>query len=601
MPICVRLLLLALFAAQSVRAATSLPQPAWQDWSPQVFAQARAEKKLVLLDMAAVWCHWCHVMDEKTYADPEVLAELKQHYRVIRVDQDARPDLSNRYKDYGWPATILFDAQGRELVKRAGYIERTEFLPLLQATYKRPEPEIEAQTPRHQISSSARLMPALRSTLLRKHRDSIDRSLGGLRIAMKFLDRDSVEYSLALAAAGDAGQRAAAMQTLDAALKLQDPVWGGFYQYSTYGDWQHPHFEKLLAVQAGYLRIYAQASAQFDRAQLDKPQYAEAARNTQRYLRNFLSSPEGAIYASQDADLVPGQHSEAYFAGSDAERRRQGIPRVDKHLYAREAGLAAEALAIWAGVSGDAEAAEMARKAVNWAMANRRLGSSGGFRHDARDVAGPYLADNVAMARAQLALYKLEGRREWLQAAITTTDFINAQFRQPEGGFRSARAQGLIAPPLAVVEENIALVRHANLLSHYAGLPRFRAMAEHGMRYLATPSVSAGVITESGILLAADELATDPLHLTIVSAKRDAAGEALWRTALRQPGGYQRVEYWDKSQGPLLDAQVSYPALAKSAAFVCTANRCSLPAFTPVRLQQMIHELTVADKLPRRP
>lgn len=600
MPKFVRVLLLALFASTPLAspsaawAAASLPQPAWQDWSPQVFAQARAEKKLVLLDMAAVWCHWCHVMDEKTYADPAVLAELKQHYRVIRVDQDARPDLSNRYKDYGWPATILFDAQGRELAKRAGYIERSEFLSLLQATYKRPEPEAEARIPTHKINSSSQLASALRTTLLRKHRDSIDTSLGGLRIAMKFLDRDSVEYSLALAAAGDAGQRAAAMQTLDAALKLKDPVWGGFYQYSTHGDWQHPHFEKLLAVQAGYLRLYAQAFAQ-----LDKPQYADAARSTQRYLRNFLTSPEGAIYASQDADLVPGQHSEAYFAGTDAERRRQGIPRVDKNLYAREAGLAAEALAIWAGISGDAEAAAMAHKAVNWAMANRRIANSGGFRHDARDVAGPYLADNVAMARAQLALYKLEGRREWLQAAIATTDFINAQFRQPGGGFRSAKVQGVIAPPLAVVEENIALVRHTNLLSHYAGLPRFRAMAEHGMRYLATPSVSEGVITESGILLAADELSTDPLHLTIVSTKRDLAGEALWRVALRQPGGYQRVEYWDKSQGPLLDAKVSYPALAKSAAFVCTANRCSLPAFTPVRLQQMIRELTSAQSAER--
>jgi len=591
-----------LFRILLLIAATQMPvagmasgaqhQPAWQNWSAGVFAQARAENKLVLLDMAAVWCHWCHVMDEKTYSDPAVLAELKQHYRVIRVDQDARPDLSNRYKDYGWPATILFDGQGRELVKRAGYIERGEFLTLLQQTHKRPVPEPDAQLPRHEISSSSQLPASLRKTLMRKHYDSIDNALGGLRIAMKFLDRDSVEYSLALAAAGEAGQRAQAVQTLDAALALKDPVWGGFYQYSTHGDWQHPHFEKLLAVQAGYLRIYALAYAQ-----IGKPQYAEAARSTVAYLQRFLSSPDGAILASQDADLVPGQHSEAYFALTDAERRRLGIPRVDKHRYAREAGLAAEALAIWAGVSGDKQAAAMAHNAANWAMANRRIGSSGGFRHDARDVAGPYLADNVAMARAQLAMYKLEGRREWLQAAMATTDFINDRFRQSEGGFRSAKVRDLIAPPVAVVEENIALVRHANLLSHYTAQPRFRAMAEHGMRYLATPSVSDDVITEAGILLAADELATDPLHLTIVSTKRDAAGEALWRTALRQPGGYQRVEYWDKSQGPLPDASVSYPALAKSAAFVCTARRCSLPAFTPVRLQQMIHELTSPTNL----
>ena len=83
MPKFVRVLLLTLLVSSPLAspsaawAATSLPQPAWQDWSPQVFAQARAENKLVLLDMAAVWCHWCHVMDEKTYADPAVLAELK--------------------------------------------------------------------------------------------------------------------------------------------------------------------------------------------------------------------------------------------------------------------------------------------------------------------------------------------------------------------------------------------------------------------------------------------------------------------------------------------------------------------------------------------
>jgi hypothetical protein len=73
----------------------------WQPWSDAVFARAKAEKKLVLLDVGAVWCHWCHVMDEITYRDPAVLALLREHYIAVRVDQDARPDISNRYGGLG--------------------------------------------------------------------------------------------------------------------------------------------------------------------------------------------------------------------------------------------------------------------------------------------------------------------------------------------------------------------------------------------------------------------------------------------------------------------------------------------------------------------
>jgi hypothetical protein len=78
----------------------------WNTWSPALFEQARREHRFVLLDLEAVWCHWCHVMDENTCADPAVIALIKSNYIAVRVDQDARPDLSNRYEDYGWPMAI---------------------------------------------------------------------------------------------------------------------------------------------------------------------------------------------------------------------------------------------------------------------------------------------------------------------------------------------------------------------------------------------------------------------------------------------------------------------------------------------------------------
>ena len=61
-------------------------------------------------------------MEDITYRDPEVIRLLRSRYIAVRVDQDSRPDLSNRYEDYGWPATIVFDANGNEIVKRQGYI-----------------------------------------------------------------------------------------------------------------------------------------------------------------------------------------------------------------------------------------------------------------------------------------------------------------------------------------------------------------------------------------------------------------------------------------------------------------------------------------------
>src|SRR5690606_28037135 len=114
------------------------PKVSWQQWDDSLFDRAAKENKLLLLDLEAVWCHWCHVMDEKTYGDSRVIALIKKHYIPVRVDQAARPDLAARYQEYGWPATIILDAKGRDLRKKAGFIEPDEFVRLLSATASNP-------------------------------------------------------------------------------------------------------------------------------------------------------------------------------------------------------------------------------------------------------------------------------------------------------------------------------------------------------------------------------------------------------------------------------------------------------------------------------
>ena len=89
----------------------------WAPWSAETFARAKRERRFVLVDGAAAWCHWCHVMDATTYADPEVGKILRERFVAIRVDVDARPDIEERYGDWGWPATILLSPDGEEIGK----------------------------------------------------------------------------------------------------------------------------------------------------------------------------------------------------------------------------------------------------------------------------------------------------------------------------------------------------------------------------------------------------------------------------------------------------------------------------------------------------
>ncbi len=413
-------------AGQTVGAAGGLRggELRWQGWSDGVFAEAKRNHKFVLLDLEAVWCHWCHVMDVNTYRDAKVIALLRARYITLKVDQDSRPDLSNRYEDFGWPATVVFDGDGHEIVKRQGYLAPDEMASMLQAIIDDPSPGPSVQPEaKLELPSEPLLSGALREELNKNFFNGYDTEQGSWGKDQKFLDWDSVEYAMDLARLKhDVRAEHMAQQTLTEQLHLLDPAWGGVYQYSTGRDWNSPHFEKVMQMQAENLRIYALGYAQFR-----DPKYLHAAQEIQRFLQTFLTSPEGAFYTSQDADVVEGKHSAEYFAMSDARRRKVGVPRVDKHMYARENGWAINGLATLYAATGDQATLEEAVRAARWVLANRSLGGAagfGGFSHGATAAGagavravGPYLGDNVAMARAFLTLYGATGDREWLQHA----------------------------------------------------------------------------------------------------------------------------------------------------------------------------------------
>ncbi len=190
------LVLVPLLAWSTIARADGI---AWQPWSERVFADAARDGKLVLLDMEAVWCHWCHVMDETTYQDPAVVKLLNAHFIAVKVDQDGNPALSQRYEDWGWPATIMFDGKGRELNKERGYVEPAAMAQLLQTLIDKPEPipEMPASKP----AALALLTPQQKQVLSDRLETGYDAEHGGWGNRHKFLQADALDYLLARVAA----------------------------------------------------------------------------------------------------------------------------------------------------------------------------------------------------------------------------------------------------------------------------------------------------------------------------------------------------------------------------------------------------------------
>jgi uncharacterized protein YyaL (SSP411 family) len=268
------------------------------------------------------------------------------------------------------------------------------------------------------------------------------------------------------------------------------------------------------------------------------------------------------------------------------------------HVYARENGWAIAAWAALYDATGNAQYLARARRAADWVSAHRAL-DAGGFSHAEHGAAPAALGDTLAMGEGFLALYASTGERAWLEKARQAARFIDTHFGLRGGGYAtvtaSAGAHGVFKQSVRDVDENIAVARFANALYRYSGAVGFRKIAQHAMRYLASPQLADGRRLRTGILLADAELGGAPTHVTIVGHKDDASAQALHSAALRYPSVYRRVDWWDKREGAMPNPDVRYPELARAAAFICTGNTCSLPVFDSSQLARTLDLSTTPE------
>lgn len=466
---------------------------AWAELGPAAFTRARAEGRLVLLYGAAEWCHWCHVMEAETYADPTVRALLAARFVAVRVDVDARPDIEERYDAWGWPATVLLDADGQELGKYRGFMPAERLLALLEAALAGEVAARGASLEPGPDSAPEAALPWLaRRTLLDLDR-WYDPEGAGWGRRQKLIIGPNLEVEALRARRGDAAARQRLQDTLRAQRALLDPVEGGVYQYSVDGVWDQPHFEKLMTYQAASLEAYADAFAL-----TGDPAVRADAEGIVRFLDATMTSSQGAFFTNQDADVgahhdgrpfVPGA---TYAAADAAARRRMGAPWVDRHVYAYENGLAIAGLVRLYEATQDPALLARARRAAR-AIAATHVDAEGRVRRAAEQEGPRYLADAAALVRA-LALLARHDDSGWARdLAVRVAGVMARDFADPSSAawFASTPdpyAVGVFAARRHAFEHNVLAARALCALADATGDPAGRGLARRVLAAVATPA-----------------------------------------------------------------------------------------------------------------
>ena len=400
----------------------------------------------------------------------------------------------------------------------------------------------------HQLKLIEQINPVLshecRRRLRYMHMRSFDWEQGGLLSTVKFVDRDSVEYSLVIASDHEMSEARMARLTLDKATSLIDPVWGGVYQYSTQGKWDMPHYRKTIASQAGHLRLYSLAYAQ-----LKSTRYLDVTHTIVDYIQKFLLSDVDAFYAGQ-SDNVNSIKADEYFSLDERKRLSHGVPDIDKRLLSRENGWMIEALATHYEYCGNQQSLDIAIKATTWVNQHCRT-CHGAYLPNIMINKPVNMADTLAMARAMLQLYRATLDEHYLNYACESAVFIHKNFKNSLCGYNTTinsntkkeSPKKSARQSVRQIDENISFIRFVNLLSHYSSNPLFKKITNHGLRYLYIPEVATARMEEAGILLLDRETLTSPLTINIKGNKNHATVKECIDIAHRYPGWYKLLTF----------------------------------------------------------
>ncbi len=534
----------------------------WHPWSAGAFEEAKRTSRPILLSISAVWCHWCHVMDETTYSHAGIIDLINREYVPIRVDNDVRPDINQRYNMGGWPSTAFLTSSG-DILTGATYLppdQMADALTKIATYYRTNQPEIATRvlearkrTGSAVARSAASLDDELVDSVLAAVTAAYDPEYGGFGSAPKFPQTDAILLLLEQAQLrSDPELRHRAVHTLEqmAGGGTYDHVEGGFFRYSTTQDWSVPHFEKMLEDHAGLVLGLSLAGIE---TVLD---------STTGYLDRVLREPKTGLYAgSQDAD-------EHYYSMDADERAQRPAPYVDRRVYTSwNAALAIGYLDAALRLDRPALREHAAKQLERLFRDAYRRGQ--GMTH--AEGVGGQLADQVWSLWAALRAHQAGLGDQWMPAALDLAVNLDEVYGDPNlgGFFDHARTDSLgrLAEPIKPLVENSIAAMALVELDILAGDPAapFLVRARRSLESVAALPRSYGLM--AAVFARALDRTHHAIKVTTSNPELARAAISAHPYAVIDPAGDKR-------------------------AVVCAGTICLAPVSTPGAVMEAIQEAT---------
>ncbi len=432
----------------------------WYAWGEEAFAKARLENKPIFLSIGYSTCHWCHVMEEESFENPDIARLLNDHFVAIKVDRETRPDLDHLYMTAvnlltghgGWPMTTLLTPEGKVFFGGTYFppADLTRLLGQMERVWREARADIEADAARVTraveqtmavSTEAAELTPELAAVTAQQLLQGHDALQGGFGHAPKFPNEPLLALWLEQARRGGDKAILEALETDLAAMAaggIHDQAGGGFHRYATDNDWLVPHFEKMLYNQAQLARLYVSAWRL-----TGKPEYARVARRTLDFVLREMTAPEGGFYAALDADSGGGEGR--YYLWTPAEMRRALKP-ADAAFAIRAYGLTDAGNFEGSNIlhlSNPLDAEARARlDRIDAALLEARAKRPYPHRDD-KVLTGWNGLMIATLAEAADAL----GESRYLYAAQRAANYLWARHRRPDGGLWRASLNGRAGTP----------------------------------------------------------------------------------------------------------------------------------------------------------
>jgi uncharacterized protein YyaL (SSP411 family) len=565
----------------------------WVEWTDEAFQRAKRESKPILLDISAVWCHWCHRLDQDTYSVPEIVEYVESHFVPIRVDTDKRPDINRRYNMGGWPTTAFLTPDGT-VIGGGTYYPPDQMRQILRDVYSvwektKGETTPKITPPESEVIPIGDISNSIIDEVLGEVANNFDRIYGGFGSQPKFPSTDA--HELALLKYHYTGNREIlkiASLTLHNVGKngLFDSEMGGFFRYSTVRDWSIPHYEKMSEDNAKWLSLYLHAyqatGEQF---------YADIARSIIGYVLAWLSDQEkGCFFGSQDAD-------EEYYRLSKDERARTKAPYVDKHIYTNWNALMISSFFEASYVLEDDSIREFGMKSLGRLMSLNYSDGNGMYHfYDNEPHLLNQLEDQMQTIRTLGHAYELTGERNFILKAEELMQIATSKlYDEQNGGFFDIAvdhgAPGFLKRPAKPLDENSVAARVLVKLHHLTGNESYRKTAEETLKQFVEIFPQFGFMA-ADYALAIDAFLNEPPIIRVVGSPERRQTKELLAESHRIYEPRKIIQPLNPDEDAQYISELGYPNTKQPTAFVCLGKLCAAPITDPKDIPSVLAKLS---------